>query len=54
MLRLAHVPKILALREVLINVVHQAMLILTQQNKALQLKYFLRGVRDGFAPIDRA
>jgi len=53
MLRLAHVPKILALREVLINVVHQAILILTQQNKALQLKYFLRGVRDGFSPVDR-
>lgn len=54
MLRLPHVPKILALREVVINVVHQAVLILTQQNKALQLKYFLRGVRDGFAPIDRS
>lgn len=54
MLRLPHVPKILALREVLVNVVHQAVLILTQQNKAMQLKYFLRGLRDGFAPIDRS
>lgn len=54
MLRLTHVPKILALREVLINVVHQAILLLTQKNKALQLKYFLRGVRDGCRPTDRA
>lgn len=54
MLRLAHVPKILALREVLINVVHQAILMLTQPNKALQLKYFLRGVRDGCASSERA
>ena len=53
MLRLTHVPKILALREVLINVVHQVILLLTQRNKALQLRYFLRGVRDGFSPIDR-
>lgn len=53
MLRLAHVPKILALREVLINALHQGVLILTQPNKVLQLKYFLRSVRDGCASSDR-
>lgn len=54
LLRLPHVPKILALRELLINVVYQFILILTQKNKILQLKHFLRGVRDGLIALARS
>jgi rhamnosyltransferase len=53
LLRLAHVPKILALREVVVNTLHQAILILTQKNKLLQLRHFFRGVRDAFSAFDR-
>lgn len=52
MLRLSHVPKLLAMREVLINSIHQLILILTQKNKKMQLKYFLRGVRDAFKALE--
>lgn len=51
LLRLPHVPILLALREVLINTLHQAVLLLTQKNRLLQLKHFLRGVRDGVRRI---
>ena len=53
MLRLSHVPPILALREVMINIAHQGVLLLTQKNRMVQLKHFLRGVRDGLRSIDR-
>lgn len=54
LLRLPHVPILLALREVLINIVHQGVLLLTQKNRKLQLKHFLRGVRDGLRSIGPA
>lgn len=54
MLRLPHVPALLALREVSINIVHQGVLLLTQKNRTLQLKHFLRGVRDGLRGIGPA
>lgn len=54
MLRLPHVPMLLALREVLINIAHQGVLLLTQKNRKLQLKHFLRGVRDGLRGIGPA
>lgn len=53
LLRLPHVPKILAMREVLINLVHQCMLLVTQKNRKLQLRYLLRAVRDGLGSIGR-
>ena len=51
LLRLPHVPKILAIREVLINLVHQGILLATQKNRRLQLKYLLRGMRDGLGSV---
>ncbi len=54
LLRLSHVPKLLALREVVVNLVHQCILIVTQDNKRLQLKYLWHGVRDGLGALLRA
>lgn len=53
LLRLSHVPKLLALREVMINMVYQMILLATQKNRLLQLKHFLRGVRDGLGALWR-
>ncbi|OBV37628.1 glycosyltransferase family 2 protein [Janthinobacterium psychrotolerans] len=53
LLRLPHVPKLLALREVVVNLVHQFILIVTQNNRQLQLKYLWRGVRDGLCALRR-
>lgn len=43
----SHVPKILALREVFVNITHQFILIATQKNKRKQLKYLMHGILDG-------
>jgi len=53
LLRLSHVPTLLALREVMINMVYQCILLATQKNKMLQLRHFLRGVRDGLGALWR-
>ncbi|KAB8043345.1 glycosyltransferase family 2 protein [Janthinobacterium aquaticum] len=43
----SHVPKILALREIFVNIIHQFILIATQKNKKKQIKYLMSGILDG-------
>ena len=47
MLRLAHVPLLLGLREVAFNCVHQVLMIATQRPRALQVRVFARAVLAG-------
>jgi rhamnosyltransferase len=47
MLRLAHVPLLLGLREIGFNCVHQVLMIATQRPRGLQLRVFARAVLAG-------
>jgi rhamnosyltransferase len=49
MVRLAHVPLLLGVREILVNAAHQAILFATQNHKLLNLKSFATAVRHGIA-----
>ncbi|HEM8101435.1 TPA: rhamnosyltransferase [Enterobacter hormaechei] len=45
--RMKHIPKKLALREIVFSCCHQIIIILTQKNKIEYLKYFLDALIDG-------
>lgn len=46
-----HVPKLLALREVLFCVIHSVLLIIKQKNKVEYLFSFYEAIRDGFSNV---
>lgn len=47
MMREAHVPFILALREIIFNSIHQMILIFFKDNKLEYMKSYIRGLKDG-------
>ncbi len=47
LLRLNHVPKILSIREILFNFVHQLILILTQKERVKNTKSLISALKDG-------
>jgi rhamnosyltransferase len=49
MLRLAHVPLLLGVREIVVNSIHQLILFATQEHKLLTIKSFATAVRHGLA-----
>ncbi|OAT31375.1 dTDP-rhamnosyl transferase [Buttiauxella brennerae ATCC 51605] len=51
LLRYPHVPKILALREIIFCLIHSFLLIIKQKNKLEYVLSFLNGVRDGVVNI---
>lgn len=46
---LSHVPKLLSLREITFNLIHQFILISTQKNKAANFRSLLKALKDGIA-----
>lgn len=47
LLKMPHVPALLAMREIAFNLVHQLVLILCGQNKVAHVRSLWRGLRDG-------
>lgn len=48
LLRQNHIPKLMAIREVLFSVIHQLLLVLTSSGERVEyMKYLLEGLRDG-------
>ncbi|MBF7993294.1 glycosyltransferase family 2 protein [Rahnella laticis] len=47
LLKLPHVPKIMAIREIVFSMVHQTILILSRKDTKNHIKSFIRGVSDG-------
>lgn len=51
LLRLSHVPALMALREVLFGLVHQVILIAFEPGRRDYLNYYFKAVRDGIAGV---
>lgn len=47
LLRMRHVPKLMAMREIIFNTLHQIILIITQKQRKEYFFSFLKAVRDG-------
>lgn len=47
LLEMPHVPTLLALREIIFNLVHQVVIILCEKNKMAYVRSLWRGLRDG-------
>ncbi|HHT5260021.1 MULTISPECIES: rhamnosyltransferase [Klebsiella] len=46
--KLSHIPMMLKIRDNLMNIVHQLLLILTQKHKLLNARTMYKGIKDGF------
>lgn len=51
LLRYKHVPKLLALREIIFSFVHSMLIIVFQQQKSAYIKTFFAGVKDGIMNV---
>lgn len=45
--RIAHIPKLLCVREIVFAVIHQMVIVASQKDRASYLRYFFKGLIDG-------